>query len=89
MKAAVMRTFKAPLEIEEVQISKPGPREVLVRTAATGVCHSDLHVIDGGLPVPPPLILGHEPAGLLAAVCAQWAQSRRRTMTPHFEERHT
>ncbi|MCZ7537573.1 MAG: Zn-dependent alcohol dehydrogenase [Acidimicrobiia bacterium] len=68
MKAAVMRTFKAPLEIEEVQIGKPGPREVLVRTAATGVCHSDLHVIEGGLPVPPPLILGHEPAGVVEEV---------------------
>lgn len=68
MKAAVMREFNAPLEIEDVQISKPGPREVLVRTLATGVCHSDLHVIEGGLPVPPPLVLGHEPAGVVEEV---------------------
>ena len=68
MKAAVMREVKAPLEIEEIQIDKPKGREVLVRTAASGVCHSDLHVIDGALPVPPPVILGHEPAGIVEQV---------------------
>lgn len=68
MKAAVMREFKAPLEIEDVEISKPGPREVIVQMKATGVCHSDLHVIDGGLPLAPPVILGHEPAGIVEAV---------------------
>lgn len=47
MKAAVMRALRTPLTIEEIQISKPGPREVLVRTVATGVCHSDLHVVEG------------------------------------------
>jgi Zn-dependent alcohol dehydrogenase len=45
-----MRANHAPLEIEEVQIDAPGPGEVLVRTAASGICHSDLHVIEGGLP---------------------------------------
>ena len=65
MKAAVMRAYKQPLEIAEVQIGKPGPHEVLVRTAATGVCHSDLHVLEGALPVPPPTILGHEPSGIV------------------------
>jgi S-(hydroxymethyl)glutathione dehydrogenase/alcohol dehydrogenase len=68
MKAAVMRAFHAPLQIEDIEISTPGPREVLVRTAATGVCHSDLHVIEAGLPVPPPIVLGHEPAGVVEAV---------------------
>ncbi len=70
MKAAVMRAFHAPLQLEEIEIAKPGPREVLVRTVATGVCHSDLHVIEAGLPVPPPLVLGHEPAGIVEAVGA-------------------
>ena len=70
MKAAVMRQNNAPLEIEEVQIDKPGPGEVLVRTAASGVCHSDLHVIEGSLPMPPPCILGHEPSGVVEAVGA-------------------
>jgi len=68
MKAAVMRAWKTPLEIEDVEISKPGPREVLLRTAASGVCHSDLHVIEAALPVPPPCILGHEPAGIVEQV---------------------
>ena len=47
MKAALFREPHAPLNIEEVQIDNPRPREVLVRTVAVGVCHSDLHYIDG------------------------------------------
>ncbi len=70
MKAAVMRKNNAPLELEEVQIDDPGPGEVLLKTAASGICHSDLHVIDGNLPVPPPCILGHEPAGIVETVGA-------------------
>lgn len=77
MKAAVMRAWKAPLEIEDVEISKPGPREVLVQTKATGVCHSDLHVIDGGLPLAPPVILGHEPAGIVEAVGSEVTAVRK------------
>jgi S-(hydroxymethyl)glutathione dehydrogenase / alcohol dehydrogenase len=68
VKAAVMRANRAPLALEEVEIDGPGPGEVLVRTAASGICHSDLHVIEGDLPVPPPCILGHEPAGTVEAV---------------------
>ncbi len=68
MKACVMRANHAPLELEDVEVDRPGPGEVLVRTAASGVCHSDLHVIEGALPVPPPCILGHEPAGVVEAV---------------------
>jgi len=70
MKAAVMREVKAPLTIEEISIDKPRPGEVLLKTAASGVCHSDLHVIDGGLPIPPPVVLGHEPAGIVEQVGA-------------------
>ena len=70
MKAAVMRSNNAPLEIEDVLIDDPGPGEVLLKTAASGICHSDLTVIEGGLPVPPPCILGHEPAGIVEAVGA-------------------
>jgi S-(hydroxymethyl)glutathione dehydrogenase / alcohol dehydrogenase len=68
VKAAVMRANNAPLALEEVRIDSPGPREVLVKTKASGICHSDLTVIEGGLPVPPPCILGHEPAGVVEAV---------------------
>ena len=68
MKAAVMRAAKQPLEVEDIQISKPGPHEVLLRTEACGVCHSDLHMIDGAIPVPLPTVLGHEPAGIVEQV---------------------
>ena len=49
MKAAVLRAQNQPMEIEEVAVSNPGPREVLVRTLAAGVCHSDLHFLDGSI----------------------------------------
>jgi S-(hydroxymethyl)glutathione dehydrogenase/alcohol dehydrogenase len=70
MKAAVMRANNAPLVIEEVRIDDPGPGEVLLKTKASGICHSDLTVIEGGLPMPPPCVLGHEPAGIVEAVGA-------------------
>ena len=68
MKAAVMRAIGESLRIEELQIATPGPREVLVRTVATGVCHSDLHMLEGSLPTPLPTVLGHEPAGVVERV---------------------
>jgi len=68
MKAAVLRENQKPLEIEDISIDKPGPGEVLLRTAASGLCHSDLTVIEGGLPFPPPCVLGHEPAGVVEQV---------------------
>jgi S-(hydroxymethyl)glutathione dehydrogenase / alcohol dehydrogenase len=68
MKAAVMRAIGEPLQIEEIRIDTPGPREVLVRTVATGVCHSDLHILEGKLPNPLPTVLGHEPAGVVETV---------------------
>ena len=68
MKAAVLREVGTPLRIEEVQIGKPGPREVLIRTAAAGVCHSDLHFIEGSYPYPLPAVLGHESAGVVEQV---------------------
>ncbi|RST31123.1 Zn-dependent alcohol dehydrogenase [Sphingomonas ginkgonis] len=68
MKAAVLTAVGAPLEIQEVPISKPGPHEVLIRTAACGVCHSDLHFREGHYPTRLPTILGHESAGIVEAV---------------------
>ncbi len=68
MKAAVMRVNNEPLSIEDLNIDDPGPGEVLVKTAASGICHSDLHMIEGGIPLPPPVILGHEPSGVVEAV---------------------
>ena len=68
MKAAIFREVGKPLQIEEISISKPGPREVLVRTAAAGVCNSDLHFIEGLYPAQVPMVLGHESAGIVEAV---------------------
>ncbi|MGH7288859.1 MAG: Zn-dependent alcohol dehydrogenase [Myxococcota bacterium] len=68
MKAAVLREVKKPLTIEDVQTSKPGPHEVLVRTAAAGVCHSDLHFQTGAYLYPMPAVLGHESAGVVEQV---------------------
>jgi S-(hydroxymethyl)glutathione dehydrogenase/alcohol dehydrogenase len=68
MKAAMMYETGKPLVIEDVDISNPGPREVLIRTAAVGVCHSDLHILDGHYPHPTPVILGHEAAGVVEKV---------------------
>lgn len=68
MKAAILIEPGMPLSIEEVVISKPGPHEVLIRTAACGLCHSDLHFIDGAYPHPLPAIPGHEAAGIVEAV---------------------
>ena len=68
MKAAVLREVNRPLEIEDVDIAAPGPREVLVRTGATGVCHSDLHFVEGLYEIAMPVIMGHEAAGTVEAV---------------------
>lgn len=68
MKAAVLVQPNQPLEIEELSISKPGPHEVLIRTAACGLCHSDLHFIEGSYPHALPAVPGHEAAGIVEAV---------------------
>ncbi len=68
MKAAVLREINKPLEIEDIQHGDPAPREVLIRTVAAGVCHSDLHFQNGSYPYPLPSVLGHESAGVVEAV---------------------
>ena len=68
MKAAVLHAPNQPLTIEEVAINKPGPREVLLRTAFAGLCHSDLHFIEGLYPTPTPVVLGHESSAVVEAV---------------------
>lgn len=72
MMAAVAREFGAPLAIEELPVPRPGPGEVLVKIEATGVCHTDLHAVDGDWPVKPilPLVPGHEGVGRVAALGA-------------------
>jgi S-(hydroxymethyl)glutathione dehydrogenase/alcohol dehydrogenase len=68
MRAAVFHGPHQPLTIEDVDVAKPIGREVLVRTVGSGVCHSDLHYVDGLYPFPAPAILGHEAAGIVEAV---------------------
>ena len=68
MKAAVFREVNKPMEIEEVTVSKPGPREVLIRTKAAGICHSDMHFFNGSYPGKLPMVLGHESAGVVEQV---------------------
>src|SRR6266481_5571785 len=71
MKAAVFHGPKLPLSIEDVELDKPQDREVLIKTVASGVCHSDLHFVDGFYPYPAPAVLGHEAAGIIEEVGKQ------------------
>jgi S-(hydroxymethyl)glutathione dehydrogenase / alcohol dehydrogenase len=68
MKAAIFHGPHQPLTIEQVDIDEPQDHEVLVKTAASGVCHSDLHFVEGLYPHPAPAILGHEAAGVVEKV---------------------
>jgi S-(hydroxymethyl)glutathione dehydrogenase/alcohol dehydrogenase len=69
MKAAVLYEPNTPLVIEELDLDEPGPGEVLVKTMASGVCHSDWHVVKGDWNrIPLPTILGHESSGVVEAV---------------------
>jgi len=68
MKAALFKAPQQALSLEQVPTPQPGPGEVLLQVAACGVCHTDLHYLDHGVPTfkPPPLILGHEISGTVA-----------------------
>lgn len=82
MKAAVFVEANKPLELQDVPTPAIGPEEILVKVAACGVCHTDLHYIDHGVPTvkKPPMILGHETSGTVAAVgenVKQWSEGDR------------
>jgi S-(hydroxymethyl)glutathione dehydrogenase/alcohol dehydrogenase len=68
VRAAVLREFRVPLVIEELELDPPKAGEILVRMAASGVCHSDLHVVQGIHPTELPVVLGHEGAGVVEEV---------------------
>ncbi len=70
MRAAILHEAPGELVIDEVTVTSIGPDEVLVRTVACGLCHSDLHFIDGSIPGPLPALYGHEAAGYVEAVGA-------------------
>jgi S-(hydroxymethyl)glutathione dehydrogenase / alcohol dehydrogenase len=77
MKAAVLHEVNQPLAIEEVGTRKPAAHEVLLRTAAAGLCHSDLHFIEGLYPHPLPAVLGHESAGIVEQVGSEVTYVKR------------
>ncbi|MDA3039824.1 MAG: Zn-dependent alcohol dehydrogenase [Actinomycetota bacterium] len=69
MKAAVLNQIPGALEIEDITIDKPGPGEVLLQCTHAGLCHSDLHFMDGSWSqLPLPAVMGHESAGIVQAV---------------------
>src|SRR5690625_3112775 len=68
MKPAKPYSASRPLELWELELDDPGPREVLIRIRAAGLCHSDLSVINGNRPRPMPMALGHEAAGEVVAL---------------------
>lgn len=69
MKAAVLNEIPGDLIIEDISIDKPGPGEVLLQTVSAGLCHSDLHFMDGQWSrLPLPAVMGHESAGIVQAV---------------------
>jgi len=72
MQAAVVEAFGAPLVLRELDVPTPGPGQILVKTEACGVCHTDLHAARGDWPVKPtpPFTPGHEGIGLVAALGA-------------------
>ncbi len=71
IKAAVVREKAGPFILEDIELDKPRPNEVLVRVVATGLCHTDLVARAQYLPVPLPAVLGHEGAGIVEEVGSQ------------------
>ena len=67
-RAAILRSCPGDLAIEDIEIDKPGPHEVLIQTVAAGLCHSDLHFMEGKYTIDCPAVLGHESAGVVTAV---------------------
>ena len=72
MHAAVVTAFKQPLQLQEWAVPRPGPGQILVKTEASGVCHTDLHAANGDWPLKPapPFIPGHEAIGIVVALGA-------------------
>ncbi len=71
MKVAVAYEAGKPLVLEDLPVPAVGPRDVLVRIAAGGICHTDLTVIDGRSPLPLPIVPGHEACGIVEEVGAE------------------
>ncbi len=72
-RAAVLWGLGEKWEVEDIELDPPGPDEVLVQLTATGLCHSDEHLVTGDLPIPLPVVGGHEGAG----TWSRWVQVSR------------
>ena len=68
MKAAVLNEINTPMTVEELPMPSPRAGEALIKIAATGVCHTDLHVMRGEVAFPTPCVLGHETSGTVEAI---------------------
>jgi S-(hydroxymethyl)glutathione dehydrogenase/alcohol dehydrogenase len=77
MKAALYVGESTGLSLEQVKPNPPGPRDVVVEVGASGVCHSDLSIMRGYVPVPPGMVLGHEGAGRVVEVGAEVARVKK------------
>ena len=85
MRAALLEEMPGDLVVQDARLTDIGPDEVLVRTVACGLCHSDLHYIEGKIPERTPVLLGHEAAGIVDAVgenvteftASEWPSNRR------------
>ena len=89
MRAAVFVGIEQPLAIEDVKPSPPGPHDVVVEIGASGVCHSDLSIMRGYVPLPPGMVLGHEGAGRVVEVGkevtrGEQGRPRRRLVRPRL-----
>ncbi len=68
MHAAVLREHGDTVSVEQIELAPPKEKEVLIKTAYTGFCHSDLSFIDGKVNFPLPMVLGHEASGVVEAI---------------------
>ncbi len=68
IKAAVLRESNKPVSVEQIELAPPKEKEILIKTAYTGFCRSDLSFMDGGIPFPLPAVIGHEASGIVEAV---------------------
>lgn len=75
-RAAILEATNRPLVVDKVKVERLGPNDVLIRNRASGLCHTDLEVIQGSLPYPLPIVLGHEGAGVVEEVGSAVTQVR-------------
>ena len=86
MKAVIIKARNEQVRVDEVEVGEPAEDEVRIKTAASGVCHSDYSVIDGTIDREYPIIQGHEGAGVVDVVCDH-VKSVRATERPGGEQR--